>query len=124
VEFIQSDTCSVLFTRHEPDGTFLRIFIYIDDGLYFATSEGALERFKKELPERFNVDFQGTGHWYISVQIYKDKQNNIKMDQARYARLIITPYLDGARVTIINSAHNIILPMNFIPTIEDKAKTM
>jgi hypothetical protein len=59
-----------------------------------------------------------------TARIHQDKQNNIKMDQARYARSIVTRYLDGAGVNIINSAHNTILPMDFIPTIEDKTKTM
>jgi hypothetical protein len=42
VGFIQYDTCPVLFTIHEPYRSFLRIIFYIDDELYFATSEGAL----------------------------------------------------------------------------------
>ena len=46
------------------------------------------------------------------------------MDQARYAKSIVTRYLDGAGVKRINSAHNTILPADFMPTIEDKAKTM
>jgi hypothetical protein len=50
------------FTRTEPDGIMLRLVLYIDDGLYFCASEGALDRFKKELPARFNVDFLGTAH--------------------------------------------------------------
>jgi hypothetical protein len=50
----------VLFTRTEPDGSMLRITFYIDDGLYFGTSEGALDRFQKELPVIFNVDFLST----------------------------------------------------------------
>ena len=124
VGFTQSSTCPVLFTRHEPDGSFLRIIFYIDDGLYFATSDGALERFKKELPERFNVVFQGTAHWYLSARIHQDNQNNITMDQARYAKSIVTRYLDGAGVKRINSAHNTILPADFMPTVEDKANTM
>jgi hypothetical protein len=38
------------------------IIFYIDDGLYFGTSEGALDRFKKELPARFSDDFLGKAH--------------------------------------------------------------
>jgi hypothetical protein len=59
----------VLFTGYEPDGSFQRIF-YIDDVLYFASSkcsEGGLDRFKKDIPARFNLDFQGTVHWYLSA---------------------------------------------------------
>jgi hypothetical protein len=47
VGFIQSDTCPLIFTRYEPDDSFLRIVFYIDDALYFASSEGALDRLKK-----------------------------------------------------------------------------
>jgi hypothetical protein len=46
------------------------------------------------------------------------------MDQHKvYARSIVTCYLIGAGVNIINSAYNTIHPVAFIPTIEDKAKT-
>jgi hypothetical protein len=46
------------------------------------------------------------------------------MDQSRYEKFIVIHYLDGAGVNMINSAHNTILPMDFMPTTEDKAKTM
>ena len=79
---------------------------------------------KRKKPERFNVVFQGTAHWYLSARIHQDNQNNITMDQARYAKSIVTRYLDGAGVKRINSANNTILPADFMPTVEDKAKTM
>jgi hypothetical protein len=93
VGFIQSETCPVLFARHESYGSFLSIIFYIYGGLYFATSEGALDIFKKEIPLIFNVDFQGTDHWYLSARIHQEKQHTITMDQARYARSF---YLDEA----------------------------
>jgi hypothetical protein len=47
----------------------LRIILYIYDRLYFDAPEGALDRFKKELPARFNVDFLGTSHYYLSARL-------------------------------------------------------
>jgi hypothetical protein len=49
--------------------------------------------------------------------------NNITKDQSRYVKSIARRYLDTAGIERINSPHNYILPINFIPTIEDKAKS-
>jgi hypothetical protein len=109
VGFVQSETCPVIFTIHESDGSLLRIIFYIDDGLYFATSEGALEKIKEELPSRFNADFQGTIHCYLSGIFHQDKQHTISMDQALYAISIVFRYLDRSGVKIsTNSIHGTI----------------
>jgi hypothetical protein len=96
VVFIQSQTSTLLFTRKEPDGSMLRIIFYIDDGMYFGTSEGALDRFKHELPATFNADFMGTANWYISTRVHQQNNRNITIDQLRYAKSIVICYLDSA----------------------------
>jgi hypothetical protein len=125
VGFTRSETCHALFTIYKSDGSLLIIIIfYIDDELYVATSEGALDTFKKEIPTRFNVDVQGTSDWYLSARIHQDKQHIVRMDQTIYVRSIVTCYVDGSGLKTINSAHNAILPMDAIPMVEDKAKTI
>jgi hypothetical protein len=96
---------------HESDGSFLRITFCIDDGLYFALSEGALNRFKNYFPTRFTVDLQGTVHWYtIPSRIHQDNRRNIKIDQANIAL-----YLDGEGMKSIHSALNQTFQFNAYP---------
>jgi hypothetical protein len=36
-----------MFTQKEDDGTLIRLIVYIDDCLYFSTSDTAKEKFQK-----------------------------------------------------------------------------
>lgn len=45
IGFKTCPTCPVMFTRTEKDGTFIRLIVYIDDCLYFATSDATREKF-------------------------------------------------------------------------------
>jgi hypothetical protein len=68
----------------------LGIIVYIDDGLpyivYFGTPEGTLDRFKKELPARFNIDFMGTSHRHLSARPHQENKRTI-------ALLLINQYM-------------------------------
>jgi hypothetical protein len=46
----------VIFLIREYDGSFPIIIFYINDGLYFATSEGAMERLKKGTPRKIQYE--------------------------------------------------------------------
>ena len=116
-------TCPVLFTRIEADGTLLRLIVYIDDCLYFSTSDVSREKFQKQLVDRFNVELQGQAHWYLAARISQDKDFNVTMDQSRYAKSIVTRYLDAAGVKKSNMPHGSILPMSLTLTSKDLAET-
>jgi hypothetical protein len=83
--------------------------------IYFAISEGALGRFKKECPAKFNMILQTT---------HQEKHHTTTMHQAIYARSIAAHCLDRTRGNIIDSVYSIILPIHFVPTLEDNANAM
>jgi hypothetical protein len=95
----------------------LRIILCIDYGLYFGTSEGSLDRSKKELPVICNVDFMGISHCYLSARLHQENNYNITIDQSIYSKSIVRRYMDIAGVKRVNSPRNYILPIDSIPTI-------
>jgi hypothetical protein len=64
-----------------------------------------------------------TTHWCLSARLHQEKIYNITIDKSRYAKSIVRHYLDSAGVKRVNSPHTYILPIDFIPTIEDKEST-
>ena len=62
VGFMECPTCLVLFSRSEKDGSELWIILYVDDFLYFGTTEYTRKKFELEFGTRFNVEFQGQAH--------------------------------------------------------------
>jgi hypothetical protein len=70
-----------MFTQKEEDCTLIIVIVYIDDCLYFSTSDTAREMFQNQLVDRFNVELQGIAHWYLSARIHQYKEFNGKMDQ-------------------------------------------
>ena len=50
------------------------------------------------LGKRFNVNFLGYAHWFMSIRISQMKGHSISVDQARYATSVVAKYLDTATV--------------------------
>ena len=102
IGFTECPTCLVLFSRTEKDGSQLWIILYVDDFLYFGTTEKTRKKFELEFGSRFNIEFQGKAHWYLAARINQDKNFNITIDQSRYAKSIVKCYLDPAGVKKIH----------------------
>jgi hypothetical protein len=83
-----------MFTRKEDDDTLTRLIVYIDDCMYFSTSDTAKE-VPKQLVDRFNVELQRLTHWYLAARIHQDKDFNVTMDQSRYAKSTVTRFLEA-----------------------------
>ena len=124
VGFMECPTCLVLFNRKDKDGSELWIIIYIDDFLYFGTTEKTRKQFEAQFGTRFNIEFQGLAHWYLASRISQDKDFNITLDQSRYSKSIVKRYLMPAGIKKIDRAVNTILPSDFVPTKNDCAETV
>ena len=114
----------VLFCRKDRDRNKLWIIIYIDDFLYFDTSEKTRNQFELEFGSRFNVEFQGQAHWYLAARITQDKDLNITIYQSRYSKSIVKRYLETAGIKISAREITSILPTSFVPTKQDCSETL
>ncbi len=72
------------FCKVYPDGSSVKLLIYVDDKLFFGNNDTTLPEFKDKRTKRFDVEFLGQAHWYLSATIYQDANFNVTLDQARY----------------------------------------
>ena len=121
--FIQSDTDQTLFVREEEDGSFTKFMVYVDDGLYYNSGSKAefyRKQFEKELLQKFEVNFIGQAHWFLSMRIRRDIVGNISLDQSRYAINIAKKFLGDSE------SHKPVkrpLPADFVASKEDCAQS-
>ena len=83
-----------IYYKYAPDGTNIVILSYVDDCVYWYTSEALGKWFLDDLGKRFLVNFLRYAHWFMSIRISEMKDNSICVDQAIYATSIVVKYFD------------------------------
>ena len=78
-----------------------------------------LREFEKQLSSKFKVTFQGHAHWFLSMRILQDKNENITLDQSCYAKNLVQRHLGNSMP--INKVSRT-LPAEFIATKNDCSK--
>ena len=64
--------------KYAPYGTNIVVLYYVDDCVYWYTSEALVKWFVDTLGERFHMKFLGYAHWFMSIGIYQIKDHSIK----------------------------------------------
>jgi hypothetical protein len=119
IGFTQSTVIRCLFFQRYPDGSVIFLLNYVDDMLYYGTSDNTLLAFETKLSERFNLETKGQAHWYLATRITQLANFDIILDQTRYCKSIIKKYLDSVGCKNVVRRHTIPLPCEFIPTADD-----
>jgi hypothetical protein len=94
----------------------------VDEKLFYGNNEVTLQEFKDKLSKRFDVEFLGQAHWYLSARIHQDADFNITLDQARYCKAIVNRFLEKAGAKMKPRFHSTILPAECVPSVEDSSK--
>ena len=89
-----------IYYKYAPYGSKIVVLYYVDDCVYWYTSEAIGKWFVDTLGKRFHVNFLGYAHWFMSIIISKLKDHSISVDQARYDTSIVEKYLDTATVKV------------------------
>ena len=76
---MQSKTCACFFWKKFIHGSTIKLLDYIDDMVYFGTSDLTLKSFWYSLSSHFDVEFLGQAHWYLSTHINQDHEFNITL---------------------------------------------
>ena len=118
IGFVQSKVDPCLMVRRDKDGNYIKLINYVDDMLYYGSSEEHEKIFVKELKDRFNVTDLGAAKWYLGVQLTRTGKDYI-VDQSRY----IKHFLDGLKNKFTIKERRTPLPMDFVPTKKDCALT-
>ena len=117
--FIQSQYQMSIYYKYAPYGTIIISLSYVDDCVYFHTSEALGKFFVDNLGKRFHVKFLGYAHWFMSIRISQMKDHSIYVDQARYTTSIVVKYLDTSIVKVNTKIYNTTLPADMIFSRED-----
>ena len=83
------------------------VLSYVDDCVYWYTSEALGKWFVDTLGKIFHVNFLGYAHWFMPIRISQMKDRSISVDQARYATSIVENFLDTA---IVKASTKFIIP--------------
>ena len=108
-----------IYYKYAPDGTKIVVLYYVDDCVYWYTSEALGECFLDAPGKMFHVNFLGYAHWFTSIRISQIKDHSISVDKARYATSIVEKYLDIATVKTSTQFYKTNLPSDTIFTKAD-----
>jgi hypothetical protein len=97
-----------------PDGSIIRLLNYVDDMLYFSTSNTTVKLFETDLSTKFDLELMGQAHWYLSCTCTQDALYNITLDQSRYCLSLVKRFLDTAGCKKVAQFHSSPLPATFI----------
>ena len=116
--FIQSKFQTSIYYKYVPDRTRIVVLYYVDDCVYWYTSEAIGKWFVDTLGEIFHVNFLGYAQWFMSIIIYRMKNHYISVYQARYAT-IVAKHLDNATIKAGTKFYKTTLPSYMIFTKAD-----
>ena len=68
--------------------------MYVDDSCYFGNSDETEKLFYDELSNRFDVDYRGDVHWFLSMRIYRFANGDFMLDQSRFTKNCINKFCD------------------------------
>ena len=105
-----------IYYKYAPYGPKIVILSYVDDCVYWYTSEALGKCFVDILGRRFNVKFVAYAHWFMSITTSQMKDHSIYVDQDRYATPVVVKYLNTATVKSSKKFYNTTLTYDVIFT--------
>ena len=95
------------------------VLSYVDDFVYWYTSEDLGKWFLDALEKILHVNLLGYAYWFMSIIISKMKYHSISVDKAIYSTSIVAKYLDTVTVKASTNFYKTNLPYNIIFTKSD-----
>ena len=103
-----------IYCNYAPYGTKIVVLAYVDDCVYWYTSESIGKWFVDDIEKILRVKFLGYANWFMSIIIYQIKGQYISVDQARYDTSVVEKYLDITTVKASTNIYNTTLPYDII----------
>ena len=105
-----------IYYNYALDGSKIVVLSYVDDCVYWYTTEDLGKWFVDTLGKIFHVKLLGYAHWSTSIRISQMRDHSISVDQARYATSIVAKYLDTVTVKASTNFYKTTLPADMIFT--------
>ena len=87
--FIQSQCQMSIYYKYAPYVSKIVVLYYVDDCVYWYTSEALGKLSVDNLGKISHVNFLGYAHWFMSIRISQMNDHSISVDQARYDNSIV-----------------------------------
>ena len=107
-----------IYYKYAPYVSNIFVSSYVDDCVYWYTSEALGKWFVDTLGEIFHVNFLGYAHWFMSIGISHIKDHYVSVDQDRYPTSIVAKYLDTDTVKANTKFYETNFPYDMIVTKE------
>ena len=90
LSFLRSrvDGCLYIYRK---DNDWIKLINYVDDALYFASSNRVREDFELSLKNKFNLSLLGEAKWYLGMRITQNR-DFISLDQDQYVKNITSRF--------------------------------
>jgi len=120
---------SLKFTKSRVEGClyiyrngndWIKMINYINDALYFASSDKIRMDFELFLKNKFNLTLMGAAKWYRGMRIRQHKEH-ITLDQDQYVKNITTRFKKPVKHSF--KLKDSPLPASFVPTKKDYPPT-
>ena len=108
-----------IYYKYAPDETKIVVLSYVDNFVYWYTSEGIGKWLVDTLGKRFHVKFLGFSHWFMSISISHLKDHSISVYHTRYANSVAAEYRDTATVKKSTNVYKTNFPSDIIFTKDD-----
>ena len=92
--FRQSQFQMSVYYKYALYGSKLVLLSYVDDCVYWYTSEELVKWFLDSLGKRLHMNFIGYSHLFISISISQLKDHYISLYQYRYDTSVVEKYLN------------------------------
>ena len=94
----------------------IKMINYVDDALYYCSSDSVRNHFENKLKSKFNLTFLGKAKWYLGMRIMQH-DGFITLDQSQYTKNITSRIEKSFKNPI--KVKDYPLPTGFIPTHDD-----
>ena len=105
-DFKHSQCKIYIHYKYSPYVSKLVVLSYVDEFVYWYTSEEIWKWFVDTLEKILYVKFWGYARWFISISISQLKNYYISVDQARYATFVIEIYIYNETIKENPRFHN------------------
>ena len=116
---IQSQFQMSIYYKYALVGTQFVVLSYVDDCLYWYTSEALIKWFVDTLGKKSQVNFLVYSHWFMSIIISQMKDHYISIYQDIYTTSIVEKYLDTSTVKASTKFYKTNFPSDTIFTKSD-----
>ena len=109
----------MIYYEHAPYGKNIDVLYYVDDWVYWYTSEALGKWFVDTLGKNSYMNLFGYSHWFMPIIISQMKYHSISVDQDIYDTSVVDKYLGNATIKAGTKVFKTTFPSDIIFTQTD-----